>query len=289
MQSMTGYGRAEFTAGPLKLIAEARSVNHKGLDLKVRLPVELNPRETEVRALVREALSRGSVQVGVFIEAGSEPAVRLDREAARRLARDLGHLREELGLPGKVDLALLALFPQIVRTGKAGPEPEELWRVGEKVLRRALAALAKSRRREGAALKRDLEGRLRALVALVAAIRRRSGPAVRQLGKNIEARVRELLSGRDVDPGRLEQEVAFLATRRDFSEELSRLDTHFAALRKALRQAGPVGRNLEFLVQEILRELTTIASKAPGNEIGPLTIQARVELEKIREQVYNVE
>jgi uncharacterized protein (TIGR00255 family) len=289
MESMTGYGRAEAAAGELRIVAEARSVNNRGLDIRTRVPSELNPWEPELRRLARETFSRGSVQVNISLEGAAREAARLDHAAARRLAAELTKIKNELDLPGVVDLELLCRFPQMLQPPPGRPDEAALGQAAEKAARKALAALKASRKREGKAIGGDIREHAAALASLTAVIRKSAPRALRQLKEGFAGRVRELTGNSRSDSRRVDEEAALTAARRDFTEEMNRLRTHLAALRALLAQDGPIGRNLEFLTQEILRELTTIASKAPGDEIGGLTVKARVELEKIREQSYNLE
>jgi uncharacterized protein (TIGR00255 family) len=269
--------------------AEARSVNNRGLDVKVKAPAELNPWESDVRRMVREACSRGSIQVTLSVEHPAGGRARIDMAAARRLKADLLRLQRELSLPGTVDLDMVTRFPAALAAPERGPEGEALWAVATRAAGKALAALVASRRREGKAIGRDLDAHHRVLSGLVGGIRRGTPRAFGDLRKAIVRRVRDLSDPKSLDRRRLEEEAALLASRRDFTEELNRLAAHLDEFGKVTRQAGPIGRNLEFLAQEILRELTTIASKAPGTDIVRLTVDARVEVEKIREQVYNVQ
>jgi uncharacterized protein (TIGR00255 family) len=288
MESMTGYGRAEIARGSLKVIAEVKSVNNRYLDVKTRVPPELNPWEPSMRALIRESISRGSVQASIFVERGSAIPPCINFEAARRVTADLKRLQRNLGLPGEIDISLLSRFPQVMGQVSAELDEASLRAAAGAALGKAMSALGKARRTEGAAIRKDLLAHLTILSGIVRAIARKAPGALRNLSRALADRTRDIV-GSSVDPRRIAEEAALLASRRDFTEELNRLATHLVALKKLLNQAGPVGRNLEFQTQEILRELTTVASKAPGTEIIPLTVEARVELEKIKEQVYNIE
>lgn len=289
MNSMTGYGRAEVSSGQINVVCEARSVNHRALELRIRIPQELNPIETEIRGLVRDYFSRGSIQLSIAIDAIGNEQATLNMSAARRLADDLARLKMELDMPGEVSLEMLSRFPQIMRSSVGDIEEEKLWNLSRKVVKKALAALVKERRREGEATRRVIKDHLGILSGIAREIRSKSSGANKMIKENIEKKVLELIEAEAMDQRRLEEEAAFLATRRDISEETNRLAEHLSDLKKTLAKPGPIGRKLEFLCQEVHRELNTMASKAPGSGIDKLTIQARVELEKIKEQVYNVE
>jgi uncharacterized protein (TIGR00255 family) len=289
MESMTGYGRSETVSGGFKITAESRSINGRHLDLKLRLPQELNPYDTVVRSMIRGMFSRGTFSLTVHVHGTAPPAPALDPAAARKLIRRLRDLKRELALPGDIDLDILTRFPQVTQTYPLEVDPETLWLKSRSVVTKALAAHKRSRRREGVVLKRVIREHFNALSSLVTLIRRQSPRALKDLKLGLRERAGKLAGPLEINGRRLEEEVALLASRRDFTEEIDRLKSHLASFRKVMNQSGPIGRNMEFLTQEIHRELTTIASKASGREISQLTIQARVELEKIKEQVYNVE
>ena len=289
MESMTGYGSGEAVKGPLKISVESRSVNGRHLDIKMRIPQELNAYETDIRKMVGERFSRGTVFLNINVRGAGGKKPVLDTEAARRLAGSLRLVRKDLGLSGEVDLDILTRFPQVLQAPSDKVDPEALWNKTRPVLNRTLAAHKTSRRREGAALKGVIREHLSDLTSLVSSIRRGSAGAARTLRDNLKERIIKLTGEGHLDRRRLEEEVALLVSRRDFTEEMNRLKAHLSTFRKVAGKTGPVGRNLEFLVQEINRELNTIAAKAPGEETSRLSVAARVELEKIKEQVYNVE
>jgi uncharacterized protein (TIGR00255 family) len=289
LESMTGFGRAEAKSGPHRVQAEARSVNHKSLEVRCRLPDQLAFVEPELRSLVRDAFSRGSLILTLSLQTEAGPGAGIDPQAAAALVGQLRSLATRLDLPGEVTLETLSRFPQILRGAATAPDDRTLGELALRAARGALRALAKSRRSEGAALTAVIRAHLGRLERQVAAMRREAGRLPRQIMAALEERLAALVSSPELNPARLEEEVAYLVTRRDFSEELERLQIHLGAMRKALTAGEPAGRKLEFLAQEILRELTTAASKAAGSTVAALSVSARVELEKIREQIYNVQ
>jgi uncharacterized protein (TIGR00255 family) len=289
MESMTGFGRGSSSAGAVEITVELRSVNNKGLDLRIRIPSELGHREEELRRLLRESFSRGSIQCTVTLSAASKASAGIDRHAVRALVADLVRIKSEFDLSGDVDMDLLGRFAPLLRQGEAPADQAGLDRALGDAVSRGVRQLKAARRREGAELKRILRGHLAEVARLASAIRSKAEPAMRALRSSWRERLRELGALEALDAGRLEAEVALLVSRRDFTEETNRLSAHLKAFRAALGKGEPVGRTLEFLSQEILRELTTTASKAPGDEIAGLTVTARSEVEKLREQLYNVE
>ena len=293
VRSMTGYGRGVAEHDGRRATVEVRAVNHRFLDLKLRggpLPPAL---EEQLAARVRASVERGALTVAVHVAAaagegggGGEVAARIDPEAAQRAYDALAALAARLGV-GAPDLALVLAQPGVVVAAEpaaAEPEPQVL-----AALDAALAQLHGMRTAEGHALAAELRARLDELTALRAAIAALAAGVPAQLGKRLAERVRRLLDDAELDPGRLAQEVALLADRADVTEELVRLASHVEQARALLAAPGAVGRRLDFLVQEIGRELNTIGSKSTSAEISSLVVDAKAVLEKVREQVQNVE
>ncbi len=291
MRSMTGFGAASLEEAGLALRAEVRAVNHRFLQLKQRLPAELAHLEGEVEQRVRKRIERGAVNLSV--SAASEAALhppKVDLEAARRYKHELERLGRELGLESEVDLSLLAALPGVI----GGPaDAGELAREEKLVLRvveRALDALEAMREREGAALLRDLRRGTKSIAALSAKISKRMPKVVRAHQEALHKRVAELLDGRAaLAEGDLAREIALLAERLDVSEELSRLASHLDQLEVLLARDGPVGRQLDFLVQELLREANTVGSKCNDAPVAHLVVELKTWIERLREQAQNVE
>lgn len=287
---MTGFGRAR--VGDVNV--EVRAVNHRHLDLKVRpaLPAEL---EREIAAAVRAVVERGALQIAIDVVAeSSAPASgprAVDAAAAARAHAELSELAHTLRLPAPGLADVLAVPGVVVGAGGRRGEPEPLRPAADQVLAaltEALAALVQMRAREGDALARDLASRLGTL--------RTHHAAMRQLAGDVPARLRDALvervqraGGPAIEPTRLAQEAALLADRADVTEELVRLDVHLSELAALLAASGAIGRRLDFLIQEVARELGTIGAKAPSAEIVTHVVAAKAELEKAREQAQNVE
>ncbi|MCU0606369.1 MAG: YicC family protein [Candidatus Edwardsbacteria bacterium] len=289
IKSMTGYGRSEQHRDGRTLSAEVRTVNHRFAEYSVRLPGELAPLEGRVRELLQQRVPRGAVvlTVGGGGEAGTRPVI--DREQVARYLAQLRDLKREHGLKGGVDLRTLVALPGVVAGGAAADDPGERWDLLAAAVAAALDRLDEMRRREGRALQRDLAGRVRRLGRLIGRIQSlaRRRPAERR--RRLQARVREIAGGLALDPARLAQEVALFAERADITEELVRLRSHCAAFAAYLAGKQPVGRRLDFLLQEMNREANTIGSKAGAAGIAQLVVELKEQLEKMREQAQNVE
>ncbi len=291
MRSMTGFGAASVEEAGLALRAEVRAVNHRFLQLKQRLPAELGHLENEVEQRVRKRIERGALNLSV--SAASEAALhppKIDVEAARRYKRELERVARELGIGAGIDLGLLAGLPGVI----GGPvDARELAREEKLVLRvveQALDSLQEMREREGAALLRDLRRGAKAIAALATRISRRMPKVVRAHQEALEKRVAELLDGRGaLSEGDLAREIALLAERMDVSEELARLASHLDQLEVLLSRDGQVGRQLDFLVQELLREANTVGSKCNDAPVAHLVVELKTWIERLREQAQNVE
>jgi uncharacterized protein (TIGR00255 family) len=290
MRSMTGYGRGAVERGAVHATVDVRSVNHRFLDLKLRggpLPAAA---EDAIAARVRAAIGRGAVAVAVHLGGGAPGGMRIDGDAAVRAHRMLAELAARLAVPGP-DLALVLAQPGVVTAADALDDGGAAAALD--ALDAALVQLDAMRAAEGAALAAEIGLRLDELVAIRARIAVLAAGAPQQVARRLTERVRRLAedtgAGGALDPGRLAQEIAVLAERADITEELVRLVSHLDQARALLGATGAVGRRLEFLVQEIGRELNTIGAKATAAEISAAIVDAKATLEKIREQVQNVE
>lgn len=284
---MTGYGRGVAEHGGRRATVDIRAVNHRFLDLKLRglsIPPAL---EEQVAVRVRAAIDRGAIAVSVHVAGPvAQGAYRIDPAAARRAHDALAELAGQLGI-APPDLALVLAQPGVVVSGDddAGEaEPPVI-----AALEAALAQLERMRSAEGVALAAELRARLDELTAMRAAIAVLAAAQPAQLAKRLVDRARRLLEDIELDPSRLAQEVALLADRADVTEELVRLASHVDQARALLDAPGAVGRRLDFLVQEMGRELNTIGSKSAAAEISATVVDAKAVLEKVREQVQNVE
>jgi uncharacterized protein (TIGR00255 family) len=289
MRSMTGFGCGEAELDGNKLTCELRALNHRFLDVRVRMPEELASQAFFVEQLARERLSRGRFDIGVRLEDGGGVA-RFSPTRARAVYQSLLQLRDELAPGTEVPVSALASLPQLLidtqRSSSQGVEEALL-----KAFTAALDRLDEMRAREGQALGRELGERLDTLRTLSEGAKVLShGTAERQLAR-LRERVTRLLSDVAVspDPARLETELALLADRSDVTEELVRLASHFDQFQALLADPAPIGRRLEFLLQEMSREANTLGSKSQDVKLSHLVVDIKSQLEKIREQVQNVE
>jgi len=287
---MTGFGSAEGKVLGGRLSIEIRSVNHRYFNPQLKLPFELGGVEGPLRERLRQLLERGHVTVSArWIEAPQrEAAVAVDLARARQLVAAAKELKKRLKLKGEVDLAFVARQPDVLNAHQDGSAPAQ-WSEVEPIAERAVQELLGMRAREGAALAAELGGRLGALEQAAGTIEQRAPERITAELARLKKAVAELAAGVQIDEQRLAVEVALMADRVDITEELVRLRTHLAACRTALASDGAVGKQLGFLAQELLREVNTIGSKANDAGIAQTVIAMKGELEKLREQLDNLE
>ncbi|HET6280912.1 MAG TPA: YicC/YloC family endoribonuclease [Polyangia bacterium] len=284
---MTGFGRASAEVGDKRLQVEVRSVNHRGLDLKIRTREPDGFCDAEIARAVRAAVERGAVTVHIR-EDSAATSSGIDEEHVRAMYAELERLRQELEIEAPVDLATVAAFME----GAASPAAlsgEALWEALRPAMEEALAGLRSTRAREGAALGDDMRARVERLRVTVSQITVDSALLPERFAQRLRERLVVVRGQPGFDEGRLAQEAALMADRLDVSEEVVRLATHLTHLAEVTRGEGAVGRKLDFVIQEVGRELNTIGSKAQDASIAALVIAGKVELEKLREQAQNIE
>lgn len=290
LRSMTGYGWSERTEGGQRIRVEVRSVNQRFLDVQVKAPRVLLQVEDRVRSAIESALSRGRITVYVEWKSAADAAPAVNMDAARELVRQLRALGEDLSVPGEVNLSLLTRFPQIFEQGGETAEADAVWAALQPAAGEAIARLVEMREAEGSKLRDELAGRLGAIEAVVGEIEASAPEASVAMKERLITRLASLVDGSiPVDETRLAQEVAIAAEKVDFTEEVVRLRAHIAAARECLDSDEPVGKRLNFLVQEMHREANTIGSKGGDLGITGSVVSAKEEIEKLREQVQNVE
>lgn len=288
---MTGFGTGRTIAEERSFACEVRSVNHKYCDVRLRLPKELAAFETAVQNLVRARVTRGRVDLSLDVgpAPGSSPQPEIDEALARAYHEGLKALSEKLGIEGTPGIEFIAGLPGVVRA----PERDVDLRAFEPAIMRAVQAaldeLDLMRHREGGALAAELQRLLDSVGAGVDAIAREMPDANRQRKLRLEERLRDLLEGSPADPLRIAQEVAILVDKSDVTEELARLVSHVEQFRRLLSAPEPVGRKLDFLLQEMHRETNTIGSKSSSVALAHLVVDLKSALERMREQVQNVE
>ena len=291
-RSMTGFGTAEGAVNGGRLRVEVKTVNHRHLNPSFKLPGELAAIEGELREALRKEFDRGHVAVSIRWTEWAERngTLQVDLPRAREVADRLRELRDALGLKGELPLELIARHSGVLTDGAAEESPAQVtWGELEPTVKQAVADCQGMRTREGAALAAELELRFGLMEQGVSAIERLAPRRLAKERDRLRAAVQELLDGRTVNEDRLVQELAFLAEKLDITEETVRFRTHLKACRDALTQAVPVGKQLGFLAQELGREVNTMGSKANDAEIIAHVVAMKGELEKVREQVENLE
>jgi uncharacterized protein (TIGR00255 family) len=290
MRSMTGFGLGDAPVGGGKLSVEIRGVNHRFLDVRVRTSREVGDLAGFLEQLTRERLTRGRYEVAVRLDGSVLSAPTLDMDRARGAFHALRTLRDELAPGVDVPLALLGSVPELF-SSSVDREIDRLRDAARIAFERAASALDAMRLQEGSSLLDDLQGRLRRIEGLCREVERRAPDVVEAHRKRLRERAERLLAATDLeaDTPRLEQEIAMFAERSDICEEITRLESHSAQFSKLLSSDEPVGRRLDFLLQEMAREANTIGAKSPDAQISHAVIDIKAEIERMREQVQNVE
>jgi len=293
VRSMTGFGAATLSLGQRSrgsIAVEVKSVNQRFLDLKLSLPKEYAAWEAEVRKAVQERVARGRVEVYVSrsVAGNDRPRVEVDEDLARAYVEQWRRLKRTLKLAGDVDLALLKGIPDLYRARDVAAVPDGERQILVRALAAALRELDRSRLREGEHLGDDMRARIRALEKLSSGMAERADASRVGTRRRVEERMREILDGK-VDEARIAQEAAFLVERSDVTEEVVRLRSHLGGLKDLLAAEDAVGKRIDFLLQEVQREVNTVASKSSDLGLTQLAVEAKGEVEKIREQVQNVE
>jgi uncharacterized protein (TIGR00255 family) len=291
MRSMTGFGRAELTRGGLQVLTEVRALNQRFFELKLNLPRGWGEHEAELRKLVQGVVDRGRVEAFIRCVALKPPPARLrvNDELARHYVTELRRLGRTLGLDGKLALETILQRPEIFQVTEEETDPRAGVVLAFDALKRALRVLERERMREGRGLKDDFELRISRLGEAIPRIEQFAAESRAAIRSNFETRVRELLGELPVNEKRLYEEASSAAQHGDITEEMTRLKVHLQAMRRLLNRSGPVGKSIEFLLQEINREVNTIGAKSQNAMLTQITVEMKGEVEKMREQVQNVE
>jgi uncharacterized protein (TIGR00255 family) len=292
MKSMTGYGRGEASRDGIKITTEITSVNRKQSEIAVYLPRELEPLEAQARAELNKRIARGRVTVKVGLHAAEAlpGQVEVNVAVARAYVEELRKAARELKISDNISIETLVRLPGVLGAGDDVSEAEALWPVLEKALVDAMDSLIKMRLKEGGHLMKDLQGRIKVMRKGVATIKAVAPEMVKRYREALQQRIANAgLPLPPEDDERLMKEIVYFADRSDISEELARLQSHFKQFEDCVKSEDPVGRTLDFLAQEMNREINTIGSKAQDSEIAREVVQFKAELEKFREQVQNVE
>ncbi|MCI9486209.1 MAG: YicC family protein [Lachnospiraceae bacterium] len=291
VKSMTGFGRGEAADEDYRIQVEMKSVNHRYLDLGIKMPKKFNPFEAEIRKILKKDIERGKVDVYITCETFSEKAVSLiyNEALAREYMDIFGQMSEQFSIENDVTVSALSRYPEVIATGQSEEDEEALWRLLERALSGALEKFVDQRRREGEHLLSDLLGKLSDMEGWISEIEERSPQILKEYRAKLEEKVRELLEGSGIDENRIAAEVTLFADKICVDEETVRLRSHIKTMRATLERGGAVGRKLDFIAQEMNREANTILSKANDLEISGTAIELKTAIEKVREQIQNIE
>lgn len=291
IKSMTGYGRYEEVLDGKKIYCEIKSVNHRYSDYLIRVPRNLGFLEDKIKRLASERISRGKVDIYVGIEncESADKRIYLNTELAKEYKNALVQLRDELGLKDDISVMSVSRFPDIFRMEQKEEDEEKLWCAVKSVAEKALDEFCNMRLREGERIRQDLEARVEYMRSLTAKVEKRSPETVSEYKEKLYAKIKEVLADREVDEARVLTEVAIFADKVAVNEETVRLASHFDEFYTIMASDEPAGRRLDFLIQEINREINTTGSKANDIEIARYVVELKGETEKLREQVQNIE
>jgi len=288
---MTGYGRAESSKGALEFSVEIRSGNNRFREIILRLPQSLQPSEDRIRSIVSSRLRRGRIEVSIQIKDNGDKGLNLElnRPLVRAYTTIFNELNEELGCKQPIDLSFFSQLKDTIIVKQDSVDLERIWPDLKDVLDKALLSLETMRMDEGKALEEDFLVRLNRIKGDIEEIRNRAKVTVEEYRDKLIQKINKLIEGIDIAEDRLMQEVALMADRSDITEELIRVESHLEQFRSYMNQDDVIGRRLDFLLQEINREVNTMASKAADSFVSQLVVDIKAELERLREQIQNVE
>ncbi len=291
IKSMTGFGRSELVKEDRKITVEMKSVNHRYLDVNMKMPKKLNFFEAAIRNELKNYIQRGKVDIFISYEDYTETniCVKYNKELAAEYMKYLEQMAEDFSLDNDVRVSALSRYPEVLSMEEQTIDEEELWIMLSEAIGKAAEGFVESRIKEGENLKEDLIGKLDGMLVHVAYITERSPEIIAQYRNKLEDKVKELLGDAQVDESRLLMEVTIFADKVCVDEELVRLRSHIETMKENLQKGGSIGRKLDFIAQEMNREANTILSKANDLEISNRAIELKTEIEKVREQVQNIE
>ncbi len=291
LKSMTGYGRAESLRGHLEFITEIRSGNSRYREIILRVSQSLQPYEDRIRSIVSSSLKRGRIEISIQIKDNSDKGLKLElnRPLVKAYVDIFNELNNELGSKQPIDLSFFSQQKDIIIVKQDSVDLEEIWPDLKDVIDKALLSLDTMRINEGKAIEKDFLERLNRIRRYIDKITDRAKVTVEGYRDKIRQRINELVQGIEINEDRLIQEVAFMAERSDITEELIRIKSHLKQFRSYMNKNDAIGRRLDFLLQEINREVNTIASKSADSIISQIAVEIKAELEKLREQIQNLE
>ena len=291
IKSMTGFGRCEITENNRKFTVEMKSVNHRYLDINIKMPKKLNFFESSIRTELKNYISRGKVDLFIAYEDYTEnnASIRYNRELAAEYMKYLRQMQEDFGLEDDIRVSTLSRYPDVFTMEEQNVDEEKLWKELQKAIRGAAEGFVQTRIVEGEHLRDDLIEKLDGMLKLVDFIAERSPQIVQEYRQKLEDKVKDLLGDAQVDENRLLTEVTIFADKVCVDEELVRLRSHITTTKATLLEGGSIGRKLDFIAQEMNREANTILSKTNNMEISNRAIELKTEIEKVREQIQNIE
>ncbi len=291
IKSMTGYGRSEKVTPTAKCTVEIKSVNHRYLDLSIKLPRKLNMFEAEIRDVLKDYIQRGKVDVYVSFEDYSKESVNIkyNSEIAAEYVKYFAQMAEEFELDNDIRVSTLSRMPEVLVSEDENINEEEIWKLVKDALTEACDAFVVTRIKEGENLKNDLLEKLDSMSANVAFIEERYPQIIEDYKNRLTSKIKEVLDDKQIDESRILTEVCIYSDKVCVDEEMVRLKSHIDAVREALTSGGAVGKRLDFLAQELNREANTTLSKSTDIEISNVAITIKTEIEKIREQIQNIE
>ena len=291
VKSMTGFGRCEVSEGTRKMTVEMKSVNHRYLDVNMKMPKKLNFFDASIRSLLKTYIQRGKVDLFISFEDTAETnfSLKYNQELAGEYLRYLQQMADQFGLENDIRVSTLSRYPEVLSMEEVQVDEEELWNLLEKALKGACEQFVETRIKEGENLKKDLLEKLDEMLENVAYISQRSPQIIGEYRKKLEDKVKELLEDVHIEEGRLATEITIFADKICVDEEIVRLKSHIEHTKTTLESGGAVGRKLDFIAQEMNREANTILSKANDLEVSNHAIELKTEIEKVREQIQNIE
>lgn len=291
IRSMTGFGRSETITTEYKLIVEMKAVNHRYSEFGIKMPKKLNLFEANIRALLKEYINRGKVDVFITYEdyRESNACIKYNKEIAKEYLDYLKQMETEFRIPNDITVTKLAAFSDVFSKEEQSIDEEQLWSILEAGIRQAAEQFVAAREREGENLKLDLLDKLDGMLSMVDYIEQEAPQLIQDYRNKLEAKVQELLEGSNIDESRIATEVVIYADKICVDEEMVRLRSHINSTKEILTEGGSIGRKLDFIAQEMNREANTILSKANSLDISNTAIGLKTEIEKVREQIQNIE
>lgn len=291
IRSMTGFGRSETITTEYKLIVEMKAVNHRYSEFGIKMPKKLNLFEANIRALLKEYINRGKVDVFITYEdyRESNACIKYNAEIAKEYLEHLKQMEAEFRIPNDITVTKLAGFSDVFSKEEQSIDEEQLWSILEAGIRQASEQFVAAREREGENLKNDLLTKLETMLGIVDYIEQEAPQLIQDYRSKLEAKVQELLEGSNIDESRIATEVVIYADKICVDEETVRLRSHITSTKEIIAEGGSIGRKLDFIAQEMNREANTILSKANSLDVSNKAIDLKTEIEKVREQIQNIE